>query len=78
MVLVLVCSCGGLELGTNIPEPAPRCTMGDGQSMAMSLVKLTDQPFQIHALIVLEFQIDLDDSEIVEEARYLVRMASVL
>ena len=44
----------------------------------MVLVKTLDQLFKIMAVVVLEFQIDLDDSEIVEEARYLARMACVL
>lgn len=44
----------------------------------MVLVKSPDQLLEVVAVVVFEFQIDLDDSEIVEEARYLARMACVL
>ena len=52
--------------------------MGDGQSMAMSLVKLTDQPFQIHALIVLELEPNLEDATVLQVLVNRVDLLAVL
>lgn len=64
-------------VGSNVPEPAAGCTVSDGQSVAIVLVKTDHELLKVVAGIILKFQVNLEDASVPEGVQYICDVAGM-